>query len=206
MKIRLGSWVFAIVLGISLSALMCFDSSAQWGGYQRGFTTYQQGYGANGPGSAGSASPVTYTNSARNFSFTIPAGWEIVSGDPNSDDVVFRKSGASWGFGIHMTRMLPSFPRKAAVDAGLKQDKERIKINQVLEARRRDEGNLKKKCSLIGWEFTEAPQTNGIERIIWQGYDRDNYYINLMAYSSTQDFNAARTTLREIMDSIRFCS
>jgi hypothetical protein len=197
MRIRLGSRVFAIVLGILLSALMYVDSSAQWGGYQRGAGTL--------PVSAGSTSPVTYTNTARNFSFTIPAGWEIVSGDPNSDDVVFRKSGASWGFGIHMTQMLPSFPRKAAVDAGLKQDKERIKINQVLEARRRDEGSPKKKCGLIGWEFTEAPQTNGIERIIWQGYDRDNYYINLMAYSSTQDFNAARSTLREIMDSIKFC-
>ncbi len=52
--------------------------------------------------------------------------------------------------------MLPSFPRKASVDASLKSDKERVQIKQYLEAKRRDDGDAKKKCGVIGWEIVEA--------------------------------------------------
>lgn len=214
MSRRPGLWIVCIVIGIFLSLLLHYDSSAQWGGVQKGIDTLQKGKeattpttpGAPAPGkSGGSTAPATYKNTARGFSYTIPAGWEKIEGDPNSEAVGFKKSGTSWGFSIHMNQMTPSFPRKSAVDAGLKQDKERISIKQVLEAKRRDAGDQKKKCGVIGWEQTEAPQKNGIQRIIWQSYDGDNYYMNIMAFSSNEDFAAAKATLREIMDSIKFC-
>ena len=58
---------------------------------------------------------------------------------------------------------------------------------------------------VIGWELVEAPQKNGFQRIIWQAYDGQNFYMNFDAYSENQDFEAARATLRQIMDSIKFC-
>jgi hypothetical protein len=188
------------------------DSSAQWGDIKKGIDTFQKGkeQGTSKPdkraiGGGGSTAPVTYKNSARNFSYTIPAGWEKIEGEPNSESVGFKKAGTSWGFSISMNQMVPSFPRKASVETSLKQEKERVTIKQLLEAKRRDDGDPKKKCGVIGWEIVEAPQKAGIQRIIRQCYDSENYYMNLMAYSSTEDFAAARATLREIMDSIKFC-
>ncbi|QAZ66869.1 hypothetical protein [Solidesulfovibrio carbinolicus] len=158
------------------------------------------------PGGAGTlAADTTYKNAARGFSFTIPAGWKLESGDPASESALFMKPGTSWGFQFHLEQMTPSFPRKASVDASLKQAKEMVGIKKYLEAKRRDDGDAKKKCGVIGWEIVEAPQKNDYQRIIWQAYDGDNYYMNFMAHSENNDFEAARQTLRRIMDSIRFC-
>lgn len=211
---RPGMWVLFFAAVAFVAVAVCSEVSAQWGAIQRGVDALQKGKqdGTSrpdrtvGPASAaGSTAPVTYRNAARNVQYTIPAGWERVEGDPNTESVGFKKAGASWGFNVHMNQMVPSFPRKAAVDAGLKQDKERVTIRQLLEARRRDDGDAKRKCGVIGWEIVEAPQKNSFQRIIWQCYDGENYYMNFMAYSSNGDFNAARTTLREVMDSVKFC-
>jgi hypothetical protein len=115
------------------------------------------------------------------------------------------KPGSSWGFQFHIEQMVPSFPRKASVTASLKQAKEMVSINKYLEARRRDDGNPKSQCGVIGWEIVEAPQKNSFQRIIWQAYDGQNYYMNFMAHSENNEFAAARPTLRSIMDSIKFC-
>ncbi len=157
------------------------------------------------PESKAFKTPMTFKNLARNFQYTIPAGWYKVDGEPDSESVSFMKEGGTLGFIIHITQMVPSFPRKDAVKAGLKQDTERMSINQVLEARRRDDGDAKKKCGVIGWEQVEAPQKNSFQRIIWQCYDGENYYMNFMAHSTNEDFAAAKPTLRQIMDSIKFC-
>ncbi len=154
-------------------------------------------------GPKGTTSPTTYTNTLRNFQFTLPAGWNVVE-DPNSESISVMKVGSTRGFNVHIEQMVPSFPRDAAVQAGLKQDKERVTINKLLDARRRDDGNIKK-CGVIGWEQTEAPQKNSFERIIWQCYDKENYYMNFMAYTTNEDFEAARPELRQVMDSIKFC-
>ncbi len=197
---------------------VCFPAAAlaQFGLLQQGIDAVSSGKksaappagGANAaPGAAAGAlaRDTTYKNAARNFEFTIPAGWKLEQGDPGSESVLFMKPGTTWSFQFHIEQMVPSFPRKASVDASLKQAKEMVAIKKYQDARRRDDGNAKAKCGVIGWEITEAPQKNDYERIIWQAYDGDNFYMNFMAASENKDFEAARATLRQIMDSIRFC-
>ncbi len=151
------------------------------------------------------SSPRTFKHD-RNFEYTIPAGWYLVDGDPeHGESFSFMKKGTPRGMNGHLEQMVPSFPRASAVKAGLKQDKERMQINKVLDAHRRDDGSIKKGCGVIGWEQTEAPQKNGFQRIIWQCYDGDNYYMNFMTYTENEDFEAAKSELREVSDSIKFC-
>ncbi|GFK95938.1 hypothetical protein NNJEOMEG_03811 [Fundidesulfovibrio magnetotacticus] len=208
----------SIALGVCiLSLAFALPALAQFGVLQQGLDAVTKkdkapapAQGQGGKGFAGGVSKplaqaTTFKNTARNLEFTIPAGWEKVSGEPESDSVSFQKPGSTMGFTLHMTQMQPSFPAKASVDASLKSAKEDIKIKKLLEAKRRDDGDPKKKCGVIGWEVVEAPQTNGIQRIIWQCYDGQNFYINLMAYSSNEEFQAAQPTLRQVMDSIKFC-
>ncbi len=155
-------------------------------------------------GPKGTSAPTTYRNTLRNFQITLPAGWEVIQ-DPNAESISLMKVGTTLNFNWGHEQMVPSFPRDAAVDAGLKQDKERVTINKLLEASRRDDGSIKQGCGVIGWEQTEAPQKNGFQRIIWQCYDGQNYYMNFMAATTNEDFEAARAELRQIMDSIKFC-
>lgn len=206
--------LFALLLtfGLCLPSLV----HAQFGLIQQGLDAVTAGKKAAAPGGSGGAPSAagaagvldrdtTYTNAARNFSFTIPAGWKLENGDPAGESVLFMKPGTSWSFQFHIEQMVPSFPRKASVDASLKQAREMVQIRKYLEARRRDDGNAKAKCGVIGWEIVEAPQKNDYQRIIWQAYDGQNFYMNFMAASENGQFEAARATLRQIMDSIRFC-
>lgn len=196
-------------LVVLILSLFCWSCVTPGTGYIPGVSTSGPSGGAPtaaAPASSGSTSPKTYKNVARKYEYTIPAGWELINGDPGSDSVGFKKVNASWGFTIHIEQLLPSFPRDAAVKASLKSDQERVQIKKLLEARRRDDGSAKKGgCGVIGWEITEAPQTNSFQRIIWQAYDGENFYMNFNAYSANEDFQAAKATLRQIMDSIKFC-
>ena len=212
MERLLAALLFALALCLPSPAV------AQFGLIQQGLDAVTSGKKAAEPaGSGGSAakggsgggavlaSDTTFKNPARGFEFTIPAGWKLESGDPASESVLFMKPGTTFGFQFHLEQMVPSFPRKASVDASLKQAKEMVGINKYLEAKRRDDGDAKKKCGVIGWEIVEAPQKNDFQRIIWQAYDGENYYMNFMAHSENKDFAAARPVLRQIMDSITFC-
>ena len=186
---------------------------AQFGVLQQGIDAVTKGGKSAAtpaaPGAAAGAGALTqattYKNAARNFEFTIPAGWKLQNGDPASESVLFMKPGTTWSFQFHIEQMVPSFPRQSAVTASLKQAKEMVGIKKYQEAKRRDDGNAKAKCGVIGWEIVEAPQKNDYQRIIWQAYDGQNFYMNFMAASENKDFEAARATLRQIMDSIRFC-
>jgi hypothetical protein len=73
--------------------------------------------------------------------------------------------------------MVPSFPRKAAVDAGYKQAMEEKSIGKYLSVKRRDQGDV------IGWETIETAEkgSGGFQRIQWQCYDGQNYYYSFMA-------------------------
>ncbi|WP_428560163.1 MAG: hypothetical protein ACP59X_15930 [Solidesulfovibrio sp. DCME] len=203
-------------VAVLVTLALCVPSAAQaqWGLLQQGVdavTGARKGAAPAAPGvspgaSAGAlARDTTYQNPARNFSFTVPAGWKLENGDPASESVLFMKPGSSWSFQFHIEQMVPSFPRKSSVEASLKQAKEMVTIKKYQEARRRDDGDAKGKCGVIGWEITEAPQKNDYQRIIWQAYDGQNFYFNFMAASENKDFEAARASLRQIMDSIRFC-
>jgi hypothetical protein len=207
MRVALAVVVLFVLLAAPLSA------QAQFGVLQQGIDAVTGGKkpaapaGPSGTGAGGAvlSRDTTYKNPARSFEFTVPAGWKLENGDPASESVLFMKPGTSWSFQFHIEQMVPSFPRKASVDASLKQAKEMVGINKYLEAKRRDDGSAKSKCGVIGWEIVEAPQKNDYQRIIWQAYDGENFYMNFMASSENKDFEAARAALRQIMDSIKFC-
>lgn len=191
-------WVFAL----ALLCVSCVTSGTSM--LNTATSASMQQPAAADTGGGGTTSPTTYRNTVRNFQFTLPAGWEPVT-DPNSESVTVMKVGTPRSFIITIEQMVPSFPRAAAVEAGLKQDKERVQINKLLDAHRRDDGNIKTGCGVIGWEQTEAPQKNSFQRIIWQAYDGENYYYNFMTATENEDFTAAHPELRQIQDSIKFC-
>lgn len=153
--------------------------------------------------------PVTYQNKVRNFSYTIPAGWRLERGDPTGNaeqtNIIFMKPGTTCGFTIHWTQMVPSFPRKASVDASYKQAMEEKGIGKYMAVKRRDQGG-QGKDGVIGWETIEtaAKGSGGFQRIQWQCYDGQNYMYSFMAHSEPKDFNANRADLQRIIDSIKF--
>ena len=113
------------------------------------------------------------------------------------------KPGTTCGFNIHWTQMVPSFPRKAAVDASYKQAMEEKGIGKYMAVKRRDQGG---KDGVMGWETIETAEkgSGGFQRIQWQCYDGQNYMYSFMAHSEPKDFNANRAELQRIIDSIRF--
>lgn len=153
--------------------------------------------------------PVTYTNKDRHYSFTIPVGWAKQSGDVNSDTVLFMKQPISktCSFQINMTRMQKDFPAEASVAASLDSALKDIEIDKNLAAKRRDESGLENGQTVQftrGWELTEKGQKGGHQRIIYQAYDRENYYFNMMAAAETEHFEECRPDLESIIQSIKF--
>jgi hypothetical protein len=164
---------------------------------------------SSGSDIAASTAPVAYKNNDHRFSFIIPAGWSKQSGDANSDNVLFMRVpiSDSCSFQFHITRMRPSFPAESSVKASLKAAKEDITIGKLLSAKRRDEKgkeNGKTVRFTRGWEVVEKGSPGGHQRIIYQAYDRDNYYFNFMGAANTENFEKCRPQLREIIDSISF--
>ena len=166
------------------------------------------GAGSSAGGSPSTA-PVTYKNSDRHFSVTIPKGWAKQNGDVNSERVLFMRIpiSDSCSFQFHMTRMQLDFPAEASVKASLNSAKKDIKIDKVLTAKRRDESGKAngKKVYARGWELVQKPKPGEIQRIIYQAYDKDNYYFNFMsAASSPEQFQKCQPQLQQIIDSISF--
>jgi hypothetical protein len=221
--VRKTFWLLAVaaLCGLSFLALAPPDLMAQWGVIQRGVEAARPGQPATSPAPAPAAkedpnapfnrgkmgetfaSPMTYKNK-RNFSYTVPAGWQKEQGDPTGEKGAgFGLPGTTVAFIIHMTQMVPSFPRKAAVDAGFKSAKEEMTIRKYMAVKRRDQGG---KSGVIGWETIETAEkgSGGFQRIQWQCYDKDNYYYNFMTSVNPQQFNQHRAVMQQIIDSIRF--
>ena len=156
-----------------------------------------------------STAPVTYQNKTRTFSYTVSAGWRLERGDPTGnaerENIIFMKPGTTCGFTIHWTQMVPSFPRKASVDASYKQAMEEKTIGKYMAVKRRDQGG-QGKDGVIGWETIETAEkgSGGFQRIQWQCYDGQNYMYSFMAHCEPKDFNANRADLQRIIDSIKF--
>ncbi|MBM4301707.1 MAG: hypothetical protein FJ121_09290 [Deltaproteobacteria bacterium] len=208
----------AALCGLSFLALAPPDLLAQWGVIQRGVEATRPGQPATQPAPAPEdpnapfnrakmgesfQAPMTYKNN-RHFSYTIPAGWQKEQGDPTGEKGVgFGLPGTTASFNIHITQMVPSFPRKAAVDAGFKQAKEEMTIRKYMAVKRRDQGGSR---GVIGWETIETAEkgSGGFQRIQWQCYDKDNYYYSFMTAVNPQQFNQHRAVMQKIIDSIRF--
>lgn len=188
---------------------------AQWGPLKRGLEAARPGpiQGLKEPEQSkphnvadesvagpGLASAMTFKNSQRPFSYTIPAGWRQESGDPTGKNVVFMRPGTTAGFNFHFTQMVPSFPRKAAVEASYKQAMEEKSIGKYMSVKRRNQGDV------IGWETIETAEkgSGGFQRIQWQCYDGQNYYYSFMASVNPQQFAQHRAEMQRIIDSVRF--
>ncbi len=156
---------------------------------------------------ASTAAPQSYSNTDRKFRFTLPGGWQQMSGDPDSENVLFMKPGTTQSFQFHITQMGPSFPAESSVSASLKQSEEQKQIGKLAAVKRRDDGGKQSKCGVIGWEIVESATGGGGEhqRIIWQAYDGENYYFNFMAASHPNEFTVNQAALQGIIDSINFC-
>ncbi len=213
---RKGTIVFTVLAVL----FMALPVSGQWGLIKEGVDAARrakkeparepakQESGASpqtAPGGPVLAAPTLYKNTGRNFSVTLPAGWQPIA-NPNGLNVSVMKAGTSRAFIWHITRMVPSFPAKASVDASLKTAKEEVTIGKLLSAKRRDQGRRPGKKGVIGWEIMESPTGGGgsHQRIIWQCYDGDNYYYNFMTATSPEDFKAARRELQGIINSVKF--
>jgi hypothetical protein len=215
---RKAAWITSVILGLSL-LLVALPALAQWGAIQSGADALKRGKEAEKKPEPGktkasegtarmddkvtgvSTAPVTYQNKARSFSYTIPAGWRLERGDPSGNEPIFMKPGSTCGFTMHINQMVPSFPRKSAVDAGYKQSMEEKTINKYMAVKRRNQG-----ANIIGWETIETAEkgSGGFQRIQWNCYDGQNYMYAFMAHCEPKDFNANRAQLQGIIDSIRF--
>ena len=154
---------------------------------------------------------MTYRNKAYHFSFTIPAGWEKQSGNPNSDNVLFMQFpiSSSCSFQFNVTPMSTSFPAEAAVTTSVAAAYHELKLGKLVAAKRRDTLFKEKGKTAIltrGWEITEKNQTQQQQRIIYQAYDRENHYFNFIAAATSEKFAACAPELHKIIDSISFAA
>ncbi|MCK4492958.1 MAG: hypothetical protein KAU26_02815 [Methylococcales bacterium] len=147
----------------------------------------------------GSDKAVTYKNKTYAFSFTIPAGWDKMSGDPGSKAVLFTKVPTSNGcsFQFHINPMGKSFPAKTSVRASLKKAKEDVAKGKYISVKKRNTETT------LGWEILEKDEAGAYKRIIYQAYDAVNNYYNLMASANTEKFEACQPELRNIIESIK---
>jgi hypothetical protein len=160
-------------------------------------------------GASASTEAMTYKNKARNFSFTIPAGWSKQSGDVDSDTVIFMQEplNKTCSFQFNITPMQADFPAEASVKASLDTAKKDVKAGKNISAKRRDESGKEKGKNVRftrGWELVEKGQAGSPKRIIYQAYDRQNNYYNMMAAAETEHFEECRPSLQKIIDSIKF--
>lgn len=157
-----------------------------------------------------------YRNKAYRFSFTLPAGWELQSGNANSDNALFMQLpiNNSCGFQFNVIPMSTTFPAEEAATTFLATAYRELRLRKVLAVKRRDtwikeksNDNKKEKEIVIlthGWEVTEKPKKQKQQRIIYQVYDRENHYFNFIATAVSEKFAACSPELRKIMDSISF--
>ena len=194
MKIRLGLLFIAFCLTLNV------------GGCARG----QAKAGKNAQAAApvreiGSDAPELYRNGERRFRFTIPAGWLSISGDAGAAAATYRKANSSAQFQFSYAPTQGRLAVDAAVRSALKSAQQDVRRGRNLSAKRRHEkceSNRKVLCAR-GWEFVDNGAADS-QHIIWQAYDRDNYYYNFTGSSDKAEFEAVRDELQLILDSVRF--
>ena len=201
-------------IGVALLTSGCVPTSATGALNSLGSTATRGAVGSSSTAGAskgtglptGSSSAVTYDNKTYGFTFTIPAGWSKTTGKADSDMVLFSKIPMTnaCSFQFHITAMRKSFPAGASVNASYKAAKEDIAIKKIVSVKRRNDRIKNKKASVIGWEIVDNGKSGGYKRIIYQAYDAQNHYFNLMASASVEKFESCRPELRKIIDSIKF--
>lgn len=192
-----------VSMGVVLLTSGCIPTSATGvlnsaGSIARGEATSTAA--GNVAGAKGSSEAVTYTNKTYRFSFTIPAGWNKMSGDPDSKSVLFTQIPVSNGcsFQFHISSMGKSFPAKTAISTAIKKSKEQIKTGKYISVKSRNDKRAR------GWQLLEKGEAGAYKRIIYQAYDEKNNYYNIMASANTEKFDACEPDLKKIIESVKF--
>jgi hypothetical protein len=165
------------------------------------------------------AEAMTYRNRQYHFSFTLPSGWEKQSGGVSSDNALFMQMplATSCSFQFNVTPMPSNFPVESTVNAGLSAARRQVRLTKLLSVKRRTEyrkekvlekGKEVEKLVLLvrGWEFVEKPQPQTLQRIVYQTYNRENYYFNFVAAAISENFSQCSPQLQQIIDSISFAA
>jgi hypothetical protein len=205
-----------------LSLLLAPAILAQWGAIQSGVEAVKGAKKAQEPAKqeesggamnlAADPKKLTFTaattlrNNARQFSFTIPAGWQQLGGDVQDErGASFGKPGTTMSFTFHCTQMAPSFPAKSSVETSLKSAKEEVTIGKLISATRRDDPPGPNPI-VFGWQIVQTRKggTGSHQSIIWQCYDKQNYYYNFNVTSHPDQFDASRADLEKVINSVHF--
>jgi hypothetical protein len=180
-----------------------------------------QVYAAAIPQSLQENKPVLYKNKAYRFSFLLPADWKKQTGDVNGNHVLFMPLplNQSCSFQFNITPMPATFPAEMVVDAGLKAALLQVKQKKLFSAQRRDAvhdekvlttekgkevESIKPVTFIRGWEIGENPQQTGLQRLVYQAYNKSNAYFNFIATASYENFAQCHPQLQQIMASIQF--
>lgn len=162
-----------------------------------------------------------YKNKPYHFLFNLPIDWEKQSGDINSSNALFMQIplSNSCSFQFNITAMPDNFPAEMAVRMAIKKAVMDVKKKKLVSVKRRDffhpekvpvkeKGKVKEIVKSVlfirGWEIVERGQKKGLQRIIYQGYDKENDNFYLVASANTEKFTQCQPQLRQIMDSILF--
>lgn len=159
----------------------------------------------------------TYRNKTYHFSFTLPADWELQSGNASSDNALFMQLpiSNSCSFQFNVIPMSATFPAEEAATTFLATAYRELRLHKVIAVKRRDtwikekskdKKTEKEKIVILthGWEITEKPQKQKQQRMIYQVYDRENRYFNFIATAVSEKFTSCSPALRKIIDSISF--
>lgn len=164
---------------------------------------------------------VLYKNKAYRFSFLLPVDWKKQTGDVNGNNVLFTRLplNQSCSFQFNITPMPATFPAEMAVDASLKAALVQVKQKKLLSAQRRDfihdekvvskekakeVESIKPVTFIRGWEVVENSQETGLQRLVYQAYNKSNAYFNFIAAASHENFTQCQPQLQQIMESIQF--
>ena len=169
------------------------------------------------PVTAKPAQEITYRNKPYRFSFTLPAGWELQSGNANADNALFMQMpiSNSCSFQFNVIPMSATFPTEEAATTFLAAAYKDLRLHKFLAVKRRDtwikerpKDNKKAEKEIVilthGWEITEKPQKQKQQRIVYQVYDRENHYFNFIATAINEKFSVCSPELRKIIDSVSF--
>lgn len=223
---RKQGWTLGLAVLVGLSVLLTASLvAAQWGVIQQGVDAAKGGKQAQekpatkedpnapmvkstDPDKPAFSVPMTFKNTARGFSFTIPAGWQQNAGNINDKrGADYGKPGTTMNFTFRYEQMPPSFPAKSAVEEGYKRAKEDMTIGKIIATKRRDQsGAGVGKKGIIGWEMTQTRDggSGSHQSIIWTCYDGQNFNYSFHATAHPDHFNAVRSELQRIIDSVRF--
>lgn len=164
---------------------------------------------------------ILYKNKAHHFSFLLPDNWKKQTGNVNGNNALFMRMplNNSCSFQFNITPMPATFPAEMAVDAGLKAALVQVKQKKLLLAQRRDYVHDEKVLSkekgkeletikpvtfIRGWEVVENSQETGLQRLVYQAYNKSNAYFNFIAAASHENFSQCQPQLQQIMESIQF--